>query len=307
MWKIEFERKAVELEFSAIGVASAQTSMLRKHIEEWLKNGYHGTMGWMERTKEKRLNPEEVLPGAKSIITVAVNYYTNPKILENHLAGRISRYAWGDDYHEVVLSRVKEFANVLSEKVPGCKVKCYVDTGPVMEKFWAEQGGVGWIGKHTNLINRQYGSWIFLGEILTDLELTYDLPHDNYCGSCTRCIEACPTKAIIEPYKLDASRCISYLTIEHCGDIPYEFHKGVGSWIYGCDICQEVCPWNRFSKMTNMPFFQSRSGFNEPKLDLWQNMSQEEFLALFKGSPIKRIKLERILRNINVALNNNTS
>lgn len=298
------KERAVDLGFAAIGVASAQTPVPRNHLEKWLGRGYHGTMEWLELTKEKRLNPEEVLPDFKSIISVAFNYYTNPEISEAPGIGRISRYAWGDDYHEIVLSRVKELANVLSENVPGCKVKCYVDTGPVMEKFWAESAGIGWIGKHTNLINRRYGSWIFLGEILTDLELQYDTPSQNFCGSCTRCIDACPTKAIVSPYILDATRCISYLTIEHRFEISKDLQQNMGNWIYGCDICQEVCPWTRFAKETKEMALQSREGFSTPNLLEWNKITKEEFNIKFKNSPIKRAKHDGLLRNAQGAISN---
>lgn len=312
------KEKAKELGFDLVGISNAAKPIGGDHLNDWLRRGYHAGMDWIDRTFVKRINPDKVLPGAKTIISVALNYYTgnalnmnngtrnpnNDTASINSISGRISIYALGDDYHKIMKSRLKKLAAFLSLQVTGCKVKFYVDTGPVLEKAWAQNGGMGWIGKHTNLISRTFGSWIFLGEILTDVELCYDKPHKNFCGSCRECIKACPTKAIVEPYTLDSSKCVSYLTIEHAGEIPFELGKKIGKWIYGCDICQEVCPWNRFAKATRESVFQPRSGFNAPNLFLWKTMTKEEFQVFFKGSAMKRLKHERFFRNINVALEN---
>ncbi len=294
----EIKEKAISLGFVKVGVArSEHLSGESMHLTEWLKRGYHGTMDWMERNREKRTDPSKILPNARSVVAVAMNYYTGFHHREDPEAGKISRYAWGDDYHKILTDRLKELLNFIGERAPDSKNKLYVDTGPVMDKVWAAKAGLGWQGKHTNLITKEFGSWVFLGEIITDLALEPDEPIADFCGSCTACIEACPTDAIVEPYQLDSTRCISYLTIEHKGEIPEEFHPDLNNWIYGCDICQDVCPWNSFQQQTSERAFYPRPENLAPRVDSIAEMEQEEFTKRFRKSPIKRTKLEGIRRN----------
>ncbi|MBI2620481.1 MAG: tRNA epoxyqueuosine(34) reductase QueG [Ignavibacteriales bacterium] len=299
----EIKQKALEMGFVRVGVArSEHLSGESLHLTEWLRRGYHGTMDWMERNGEKRADPAKIVPNARSVVAVAMNYYTDFRHREDPEIGKISRYAWGDDYHQFMGERLERLAEFMSEKAPQSHNKAYVDTGPVMDKVWAARAGLGWQGKHTNLITKDYGSWVFLGEVITDLELQADEPIADFCGTCTACIEACPTGAIVEPYRLDATRCISYLTIEHKGDIPEEIHPDLQNWIYGCDICQDVCPWNSFQQPTSEAAFFPRSENETPKLAELVDMTHEEFTARYRKSPIKRTKLEGLRRNAKAAI-----
>ena len=231
--------KTAELGFSSIGIARAE--LLNEegiHLREWFSNGYHASMHWLERDIEKRLNVTKILPNAKSLICVALNYFTPSQHSSDPALGKISRYAWSDDYHLVLTERLEKLYDFIQSVVPGVSGIICVDTGSVMEKAWAVRAGIGWMGKHTNIITRKYGSWVFLGEILIDAELEYDSPMLDYCGNCTACLDACPTQAIVQPYVLDARKCISYLTIEHRGDLPNEIVPNFQNWIFGCDICQ---------------------------------------------------------------------
>jgi len=290
--------KALELGLSSIGVARAQsleTEGLR--LQQWLSRGYHGTMSWMQNNLEKRVDPGQILPTARSVISLALNYYTPTEHSKNPETGKISRYAWGDDYHIVMTSRIQQLVDCIKSERPEANARFYVDTGPVLDKAWAVRAGVGWLGKHTNVITKEYGSWVFLGEIILDLELEYDEPMADFCGTCTACIEACPTDAIVEPYVLDSTKCISYLTIEHKGPIPDDLKPAFDNWVYGCDICQDVCPWNRFQQPTKEGAFSARSENVEPRLEDLESISAEEFTRRFKKSPIKRTKREGIVRN----------
>lgn len=298
------KQKAIDIGFSGAGIARAEPlDDEAKHLEVWLSRGYHASMDWMSRSKEKRVDPRNIVPGAKSIISVALNYYTPPQHSNASGTGKISRYAWGDDYHDIVTDKLKQLWKWMQEEFPGVEGRYYVDTGPVMDKVWAERAGVGWIAKNTNVINPEFGSWIFLGEIITTLELEPDAPATDHCGTCTLCIEACPTKAIVEPYVIDSNLCISYLTIEHRGSISGDITDRFENWIYGCDICQDVCPWNhRFSTETQEPRFQPRQWNVAPKLDEWEKMTREEFSNNFKGSPVKRTKHDGLMRNVRTVL-----
>jgi epoxyqueuosine reductase len=296
-------KKALELGFSSVGVARA--SVLQEeglHLTEWLKRGFQASMQWMEKNADKRIDMNRVLPGVKSVVCVALNYYADVKHSTEPTAGKISRYAWGDDYHIIMTDRLEGLMKEIQSFQPGIHGKVYVDTGPVMDKVWASRAGLGWQGKHTNLITKDFGSWVFLGEILLDVELDYDEPIADACGTCTACIEACPTKAIVEPYVLDSSKCISYLTIEHRGEIPRELSDKFDGWIYGCDICQDVCPWNRFQKATPEEAFLPREWNVAPELSQVVNLTKEEFSVRFKKSPIKRAKREGLARNAKVVL-----
>ena len=295
--------KAVELGFTSIGIARAELlNEEENHLREWVSRGYHASMQWLERDIEKRIDVTKVLPNAKSVICVTLNYYSPSRHSENPNLGKISRYAWGDDYHAVLTQRLEKLYEFLKSEIPGVEGKIYVDTGPVMDKAWAVRAGIGWLGKHTNVITREFGSWVFLGEILIDAELEYDTPMLDYCGNCTACLDACPTQAIVQPYVLDANKCISYLTIEHRSELPKEIVSNFQNWVYGCDICQEVCPWNRFQKETEEPAFQPRSENIAPRLAELAEMTQEEFSRRFKKSPMKRTKHSGLTRNAKAVL-----
>ncbi len=301
--KERITQKALAIGFSKIGFADFHLlDNESRHLSEWLARGNHASMEWMERTRSKRADPSEVLSGTRSVISLAVNYFTDHRHIDDPAIGKISRYAWGDDYHIVVTEMLTELWAWMQREFPGAGGRYYVDTGPVMEKVWAQRAGIGWIGKHTNLITQDLGSWVFLAEILTTLEFECDPPGTDHCGTCTLCIEACPTGAITEPYVVDSNRCISYLTIEHRGEfskeLPFE------GWIYGCDICQDVCPWNeKFSVITSENRFEPREGNLAPQVEEWSMMTQEEFSQRFKGSAVKRTKREGLARNVTTVLN----
>lgn len=290
--------------FDKVGIAEVvQMREEVDHLRAWIDKGYHATMRWMSRTLEKRESPGNVLPGARSIVSVALNYYTPYEHSNGKGKGKISRYAWGDDYHDIVGEKLAMLWESMQATYPEIAGKYYVDTGPVMEKVWAQRAGLGWIGKHTNLITPDIGSWVFLGEIITSLEIEPDEPATDHCGTCTLCIEACPTGAITEPYVVDSGLCLSYLTIEHREEITGKIRDQFDGWIYGCDVCQDVCPWNhKFSVVTPDDRFAPRPGNEAPDLDSWSRMSAGEFSSKFKGSPMKRAKLDGLQRNITIAL-----
>jgi epoxyqueuosine reductase len=295
--------KASELGFSYVGIARAEELTEEgSRLREWLSLGYHASMQWMEREAEKRIHPQIVLPKIKSVICVAMNYYSSVQHSENLETGKVSRYAWGDDYHNIATERLEKLRDFIQSKIPEVTCKLYVDTGPVMDKVWAVRAGIGWMGKHTNIITRGHGSWIFLGEILLDAELMYDEPIADLCGSCTACMDACPTQAIVQPYVLDSNKCISYLTIEHHDELPKELTAKFDRWVYGCDVCQDVCPWNRFQKKTREPAFQPRESNIAPKLIELIEISQEDFSRRFHQSPVKRTKRSGLIRNAKAVL-----
>lgn len=289
---------ASEKGFDLAGIAEAcRLDEESAHLAGWLSRGYHAAMRWMETNADKRADPVRVLEGARSVVSLGKNYYTPSQHSDS--SAKISRYAWGDDYHLVIGEILKEMAAELSARFPGNKFLWYCDTGPAMDKAWARRAGIGWIGKHTNVINRRIGSWIFLAEIITDLDLDYDLPETDHCGSCRACIDACPTNAIVEPYILDANKCISFLTIENREDtIPGEFVPNLDNWLFGCDICQDVCPWNRkFATSSDDPAFLPRGENLNLKPQDIHLMTREEFAERFRRSPVKRAKYEGLQRN----------
>ena len=299
--------------FDAVGIArvdapaSPPQHTLIARLTQWLERGFHGTMAWMGRTPEKRADPRQILPECRSIISVGVNYLTEHHVDERTGYGRIARYAWGKDYHKVIGDRLKQLDHRIHRMAPEAKTRCYVDTGPIMEKAWAEQAGLGWIGKHSNLVSDEYGSWLLLGEILTTLDLEPDKPATDLCGSCTLCIQACPTKAIVEPYIVDATRCISYLTIELREDqtaIPEELQSRLGNKIFGCDDCLDVCPFNLRAEPTQEPAFQPTSLALAPSLDALAQMDKSSFTTVFRESPIRRAKHAGLLRNVAMAQRN---
>jgi epoxyqueuosine reductase len=300
--------KAAELGIHKVGFARADALPdERARLEEWLHRGFHASMRWMENKQDKRTDPRSIVPGARTVISLAVNYYTPVPHAPNDDQGKISRYAWGDDYHIHVTRRIQSLFECIKQWQPDSEGRYYSDTGPVMEKVWAARAGLGWQGKHTNLITKEYGSWVFLGEIITTLELHPDPPMEDFCGTCTACIDACPTDAITEPYVVDSQRCISYLTIEHRGEIAAELGEKFDRWVYGCDICQDVCPWNRFQQDSEHPEFIPREKNIDPPLDELIGITQEEFSARFKNSPIKRTKREGIIRNALVVKEHNSN
>ena len=300
----EVKRKGIALGFAAVGIArAAALEEEGAQLQEWLDRGYQASMAWMTRNTSRRTDPRNVLPGARSVVAVALNYYDDTARPPDARGGKISRYAWGDDYHDVMGEKLGEFRDWLTGLRPGAEARFYVDTGPVMEKAWAARAGIGWLGKHTNVITREIGSWVFLGEILTTLDLEPDSPALDRCGTCTRCIEACPTGAIVEPYVVDSNLCLSYLTIEHRGPVAESLHGEFDGWIYGCDVCQDVCPWNtKFARDAGAEAFAPREGFDAPPLEQWHAMDQGAFSALFRRSPVKRAKLEGLRRNIAIVL-----
>ncbi len=300
--------RAPELGFDLVGIASIEPVPELSFYKDWAAAGYAGQMEYLQRNVDKRTAETAIIPEAKSVIVCAMVYNTDrPLSTEMHdpARGWISRYAWGDDYHEVLKSKLFELLDFIklesTEEVIG---RIYVDTGPVVDRVYAKYAGIGWFGKNTCIINQQKGSWFFLGEIITNLELEYDAPVPDRCGTCNRCIEACPTDAILEPYVLDARKCISYLTIELQEEIPLELRDGMGNHIFGCDICQDVCPWNRKAPITDAPEFQPREDLFHPDLIELAKLSAENFSEPFRKSPIKRTKLRGLLRNIAVAMGN---
>lgn len=298
----DIKHKARELGFQKIGIVPATAlSEEGARLHEWLAQNLHGTMHYLARDPAKRSDPRLLLPSAQSVICVALNYY-RPEPQPD--TAKVSRYAWGDDYHDVLQEKLKVLRDWMLAQVPDLETKICVDTAPMMDKAWAVRAGLGWLGKHTNVITREFGSWVFLGEMLVSLELEYDsYIEKDHCGKCTACIEACPTDAIIAPYQLDATRCISYGTIElRSEELPEVMREKLEGWVYGCDICQDVCPWSRFAKPTEESRFTPRPGITELELPEVATMSQEEFSTRFRGSAIKRAKVSGLRRNAEALL-----
>ena len=267
-------------------------------LEAWLKNGYHGEMHYMENHFDKRLDPTRLVEGAKSVISMALNYYPEAG-QQDPAAPRISKYAYGTDYHFVIKDKLKSLLEVIREKIGQVDGRAFVDSAPVLDKAWARRAGFGWVGKNSNLLNKTSGSFFFLAELIVDLELEYDVaPTADHCGTCTRCIDACPTEAIVGPYIVDGSRCISYLTIELKNEIPAEFKGKMDNWMFGCDICQDVCPWNRFSVLTTEPAFTPQEDLLGFSASDWQDLTEETFRKVFKNSPVKRTKYSGLKRNL---------
>lgn len=290
------KEKAKSLGFHLVGVAAVEAQETA-HLKTWLALGYHADMAWMENPK--RFDVRACLPGVRSIVCVALNYYTPHQRPQNAECAKISRYAWGRDYHKVLHKKLKAFTRWLESQGEGIETRYYADTGPVQDKVWAERSGLGWIAKNGNVITREYGSWVFLGEVLTNLELTPDRPHSEHCGTCTRCLDACPTQAITQPFVVDANRCIAYHTIENRAEtLPDAIASRLEGWVAGCDICQEVCPWNqRFAKETDVVEFQPYPGNLAPKLTELAEISDEERNQRFRASALRRIKPKMLRRN----------
>jgi epoxyqueuosine reductase len=301
------KERALAEGFHKVGIVRAEAlDEERARLEEWLRRGFHGAMDWMARAPERRADPRRLLSSARSVVCVALNYYTPHEHTGAPASGKISRYAWGDDYHDVVGEKLRKLLAWIKQEWPQTEGKVCVDAQPIMDKAWAARAGLGWIGKHTNLITREYGSWVFLGELLLNLDLEPDTERvADHCGSCALCIEACPTQAITEPYVVDSTRCISYATIEWRGpQLPAEVAAHLEGWIYGCDICQDVCPWNRFEQPADEARFEPRAGQTSISLSDILALTPETYAARFRRSPIKRAKLAGLQRNARAALEN---
>lgn len=266
-------------------------------LENWLNNNMNGQMSYMENHFDKRLNPTLLVDDAKSVISLLLNYY--PSELQNDDSYKISKYAYGQDYHHVIKEKLKELLHFIQNEIGEVSGRAFVDSAPVLDKAWAAKSGLGWVGKNSNLITQKVGSFYFIAELIIDLELEYDSPTTDHCGSCTACLDACPTEAIVAPYVVDGSKCISYFTIELKDNLPQDMKGKFDDWMFGCDVCQDVCPWNRFSKPHNEPLFQTNSEIlNFSKSD-WEEITVDTFQKVFKNSAVKRTKYEGLLRNIN--------
>ena len=293
----EIKQKALELGFSAIGISKAEClEKESKQLKEWINKRFHGEMQYMENHFEKRVDPRKLVAGAKSVISVLYNYY--PKEQQKKDTYQISKYAYGRDYHYVLKEKLHRLYDFINNEIHETNGRAFVDSAPVMDKVWAARSGLGWIGKNTNLISKELGSFVFIGELILDLELNdSNLPIKDYCGNCTKCIEACPTGAL-KPYQLDARKCISYLTIEKKGELPPEFKGKWNDWIFGCDICQDVCPWNSKARPHNNPQFKLTEKFQYLKKEDWEKLDKTRFKKIFKNSPVQRTRFEGLKRNL---------
>lgn len=289
--------EAKRLGFLSFGISKA--GFLEEEaprLEKWLNQNMHGEMQYMENHFDKRLDPTKLVPGAKSVISLLLNYY--PKEFQTDETYKISKYAFGTDYHFVIKDKLKQLLHFITEEIGEVEGRAFVDSAPVLDKAWAAKSGLGWMGKHSNLLTRQVGSFYFIAELILDLELEYDSPVTDHCGTCTACIDACPTQAIVEPYVVDGSKCISYFTIELKNEIPNEVKGRFDDWVFGCDVCQDVCPWNRFSKPHNEPLFNPKPELLSMTKKDWEEITREVFRKVFQKSAVKRTKFEGLQRNI---------
>lgn len=292
------KQTAIKLGFTSCGISKAE--YLEEEaplLEKWLNQGMHGEMKYMENHFDKRLDPTKLVPGAKSVVSLLFNYYTDEK-QQDESAPKLSKYAYGKDYHYVVKDKLKEFMQLIQEEIGEVNGRVFVDSAPVLDKAWAKRSGLGWVGKNSNLITKKQGSFFFIAELILDLELETDSPIKDYCGTCTACIDACPTDAIIEPYVVNGSKCISYFTIELKDAIPQDMKGSFDNWAFGCDICQDVCPWNRFSQPHNEPEFKPLADLMGMNKNDWEEMTEDVFNKLFKNSAVKRTKFEGLKRNV---------
>jgi len=292
------KRKANNLGFLSCGISKAVfLEEEATKLENWLNDGKHGKMKYMENHFDMRLDPRKLVPDAKSVISLSYNYF-NDNLQKDKDAPKISKYAYGNDYHKVIKEKLKILFKELQNKFGDINGRVFIDSAPIMEKAWAAKSGLGWIGKNTNLISQKVGSFYFLAEIIVDLEFEYDTPVTDHCGSCTACIDSCPTGALVKPYEIDASKCISYLTIELKDQIPSEFNGKMDNWAFGCDVCQDVCPWNRFSRKHNEPLFNPNQEMMKMGKKEWEELTEETFEVIFKNSAVKRTKYKGLKRNI---------
>lgn len=293
------KQQAKQLGFDYCGISKAEfLEEEAPRLEVWLNKGMQGTMQYMENYFDKRLDPRLLMPGAKSVISLLLNYFPSEKQNKNSFY-KISKYAYGKDYHNVIKKKLQQLAAFINDEIGNVNYKMCVDSAPVMDKVWAKKSGLGWIGKNSNLINKQSGSFYFIAELIVDVELEYDSAIKDYCGTCTKCIDACPTDAITEPYVVDGSKCISYFTIELKENIPNDYKEKFDNWVFGCDVCQDVCPWNSFSQQHNEPLFKPLPDLMEMNKKDWENITQETFAKVFSGSAVKRTKYKGLTRNIN--------
>ena len=292
---IKKEAKRLGFDFCGISKAEFLTEEAPR-LEKWLKENKHGEMKYMENYFDKRLDPRLLVDGARSVISLLYNYY--PEQTQVTDAPKISKYAYGKDYHEVIKDKLNEFLFSLKQEIGNVSGRAFVDSAPVMDNVWAAKSGLGWVGKNSNLINKQQGSFFFIAELIIDVELEYDGPIKDYCGTCTKCIDACPTEAIVAPYVVDGSKCISYLTIELKENIPTEFKDKMDNWAFGCDVCQDVCPWNSFSMPHNQAQFKNTNGLLNYTESEWNDITEETFNFIFKNSAVKRTKYKGLKRNL---------
>ena len=295
------KNKAIELGFISCGIS--KSGFLEDEVyrfEYWLKNNYHGKMSYMERNFDKRMDTTKLVEGSKSVISLLYNYYPENKIDDKNNF-KISKYAYGKDYHFIIKDKLKTLLNDMREEIGDIHGRVFVDSAPILERAWAKKSGLGWVGKNTNLINKKTGSFFFIAEIIVDLELNYDNEVKDYCGSCTACLDSCPTNALYEPYKIDASKCISYFTIELKEQFPDDLKKDFNDWIFGCDICQDVCPWNKLSKSSDEPLLKPKEEIKQYTKKDWIELTDEVFNVVFKESPLKRTKYQGLKRNIKYA------
>jgi epoxyqueuosine reductase len=306
----EIKAKAAEIGIHRIGIVPAEPLTSEgERLNEWLARGFHGEMAWMARETDKRTDPRLLFPDARSVIVAAINYYTRHEHEQNAESGKLSRYSWGDDYHDVVREKLSELLGWIKTRGPSVEGKICVDTSPMMDKAWAVRAGLGWLGKHSNLITKEIGSWVFIGEILLNRELEYDTQTvEDHCGTCTACIDACPTDAIVEPYVVDSRKCISYATIELRDEtLQGEIAANLNGWLYGCDICQDVCPWNRFETPSDESRFEPRDGETAIDLKAVSQLTPEIYAERFRRTAIKRAKLAGLQRNASALLKLSTS
>jgi len=290
--------EAKRLGFLSCGISKAQfLEEEAPRLENWLNQNMHGEMQYMENHFDKRLDPTNLVEGSKSVISLLLNYYPSQE-QEDKTAPKISKYAYGTDYHFVIKEKLKNLLNYIQEEIGDVNGRAFVDSAPVLDKAWAAKSGLGWIGKHSNLLTQQVGSFYFIAELIVDLELDHDNPITDHCGSCTACIDACPTQAIVEPYIVDGSKCISYFTIELKNEIPASITGQFDNWMFGCDICQDVCPWNRFSKPNNEPLFNPHPQLLSMTKKDWEEITEDVFRKVFKKSAVKRTKFSGLQRNI---------
>ncbi|MDC6361475.1 MULTISPECIES: tRNA epoxyqueuosine(34) reductase QueG [Flavobacteriaceae] len=289
--------EAKRLGFLSCGISKAQfLEEEAPRLEKWLKANKHGEMKYMENHFDKRLDPTKLVEGSKSVISLLLNYF--PSEQQNPDSYKISKYAYGTDYHFVIKDKLKSLLHFIQDEIGEVHGRAFVDSAPVLDKAWAARSGLGWIGKHSNLLTQQVGSFYFIAELIVDLDLEYDAPTTDHCGTCTACIDACPTEAIVEPYVVDGSKCISYFTIELKDQIPTEFKGKMDDWMFGCDVCQDVCPWNRFSKPHKEPLFDPDPQLLSMTKKDWEEITEDVFRKLFKKSPVKRTKYSGLQRNV---------
>ena len=293
------KNEALRLGFMACGISKAEfLEEEAPRLEKWLENNHHGQMGYMENHFDKRLDPRLLVEGAKSVVSLTLNYFTEHTQLDLD-APKISKYAYGADYHTVIKDKLKELLAFINDEIGEVGGRAFVDSAPVLDRAWAKRAGIGWVGKNSNIISKKSGSFFFLAELIIDLELEYDHPFNtDHCGTCTKCIDACPTDAILSPFIIDANKCISYLTIELKDEIPNGFGDKMDNWMFGCDVCQDVCPWNKFSVPHSEPKFQPREQLLQMKKEDWMDITEDVFKMIFKNSAVKRTKFKGLTRNI---------